>query len=125
MMNTKRLIGLAALAAIGAWPALAQTATDTAAVVTDAAAAAPAVVVKVAPPSGVWETAPPPAEGYVWSAGYFQWKGDRYAWTAGEWLPLRAGFDYRQRHWVQRDDGLWTLMGGDWVRKTEQVARHK
>ncbi len=42
MMNTKRLIGLAALAAIGAWPALAQTATDTAAVVTDAAAAAPA-----------------------------------------------------------------------------------
>ena len=122
-MNSKTF--LVAVLAAGTLMALGNMPARAAPRVTPAAAAAPAVVVKVAPPSGVWETAPPPAEGYVWSAGYFQWKGDRYAWTAGEWLPLRTGFDYRQRHWVQRDDGLWTLTGGDWVRKTEEVARHR
>jgi hypothetical protein len=73
------------------------------------------VAVDVAPPSGTWEGKPPPAEGYIWSTGYYAWKDGRYVWTAGEWVLDRPGFDYRQHTWVQRPDGKWTMTGGDWI----------
>ena len=74
------------------------------------------VAVKVAPPAGSWESTPAPAEGYVWSAGIHQWQDDHYVWVPGEWLALRPGWDYRQRHWAQRADGQWSMTGGDWLR---------
>ena len=84
---------------------------------------APAVVaVDVAPPSGTWEGTPPPAEGYVWSAGYYDWKDGHYVWTKGEWVLAKAGMEYRQHKWVQRADGKWILTGGDWVRRDDDVA---
>jgi hypothetical protein len=85
---------------------------------------APAVVaVEVPPPSGTWEGAPPPAEGYVWSAGYYEWKDGRYQWAKGEWVLIKPGMEYRQHKWVQRADGKWVLTGGDWVRRDDDNDR--
>ena len=89
-------------------------------------AAAPATVaVDVPPPSGTWEGKPPPAEGYVWSTGYYEWKDGRYAWKAGEWVLTKPGMEYRQHKWAQRADGKWVLTGGDWVAPGESVAGTK
>lgn len=91
-----------------------------------AAAAAPrppeVVAVDVPPPSGNWEGKAPPAEGYVWSTGYYEWKNGRYAWKPGEWVLAREGMEYRQHKWVQRPDHKWILTGGDWVPQHESVA---
>ena len=80
------------------------------------------VAVDVAPPSGSWEKKVEPANGHVWSAGYYEWKDGRYAWKAGEWVLARDGMEYRQHKWVQRADGKWILTGGDWVAEREKVA---
>lgn len=87
-----------------------------------AKAAPPEVAVDVPPPSGTWETSPAPANGHVWSAGYYEWKGDRYSWKPGEWVLSREGMEYRQRKWVQRADGKWILTGGEWVEKPDKTA---
>ncbi|NKE68365.1 hypothetical protein RAMLITH_21335 [Ramlibacter sp. RBP-2] len=80
------------------------------------------VAVDVPPPSGTWEPSPAPANGHVWSAGYYDWTGDRYQWKPGEWVLAKEGMEYRQRKWVQRADGKWILTGGDWVEKPDNVA---
>ena len=87
--------------------------------------AAATVAVDVPPPSGTWEGKPPPAEGYVWSTGYYQWKDGRYAWKPGEWVLIKPGMEYRQHKWAQRADGKWVLTGGDWVAPGESVAGTK
>lgn len=87
------------------------------------AAKAPEVVaVDVPPPSGNWETAQAPANGHIWSSGYYEWKDGHYAWKQGEWVLAREGMQYRQRKWVQRTDGKWILTGGDWVSGPDKVA---
>lgn len=80
------------------------------------------VAVDVPPPSGTWEPSPAPANGHVWSAGYYEWTGERYQWKPGQWVLAREGMEYRQRRWVQRPDGKWILTGGDWVDKPDSVA---
>lgn len=72
-------------------------------------------VTSVPPPSGQWEGTPPPAEGWIWRAGFYQWKDGRYQWKPGEWILDRAGFDFRQYQWVPAGEGKWKLEGGDWV----------
>jgi hypothetical protein len=72
-------------------------------------------VVTVAPPSGQWEGKPPPAEGWVWRAGYYEWKDDRFQWKPGEWILDKEGMDFRQYSWVPTGDGKWKLVGGDWI----------
>lgn len=90
------------------------------------AAAAPEVVaVDVAPPSGTWEAKPAPANGHLWSSGYYEWKDGRYAWKPGEWVLAREGMEYRQHQWKQRADGKWILTGGDWVTPKDSVAQKK
>jgi hypothetical protein len=81
------------------------------------------VAVDVPPPSGTWETPQAPANGHIWSAGYYEWKDGHYAWKQGEWILDREGMDYRQHKWVQRADGKYVLTGGDWV--SEKVAGTK
>lgn len=91
-----------------------------------AAARAPeAVAVDVPPPSGNWEPSVPPANGHVFSAGYYEWKDGHYQWKKGEWVLAREGMEYRQHKWVQRADGKWILTGGDWVGRGESVAGSK
>ena len=81
------------------------------------------VAVDVPPPSGTWESPQAPANGHVWSAGYYEWKDGHYAWKQGEWILDKEGMDYRQHKWVQRADGKYILTGGDWV--SEKVAGAK
>lgn len=73
------------------------------------------VITSVKPPSGQWEGKPPPAEGWVWSAGYYEWKDGRYQWKAGQWVLDKPGMDYRQHQWIEAGEGKWKLIGGDWV----------
>ena len=93
------------------------------------APAKPAVVAKadtavdVPPPSGTWETAQAPANGHVWSSGYYEWKDGHYAWKKGEWVLLKEGMEYRQHKWAQRADGKWVLTGGDWVPAGDKVSK--
>ena len=88
-----------------------------------AAARVPDVVaVDVAPPSGTWEAGQAPANGHIWSSGYYEWKDGRYAWKQGEWVLDRPGMEYRQHKWVQRADSKWILTGGDWVNPQDRVA---
>jgi len=74
-----------------------------------------AVVVTVKPPSGQWEGNPPPAEGWVWRAGYYDWDGERFVWKKGEWILDKPDMDFRQYEWVEAGEGKWKLVGGDWV----------
>lgn len=87
-----------------------------------AAAKVQEVAVDVPPPSGSWETPQAPANGHIWSGGYYEWKDGRYAWKQGEWILDKPGMDYRQHKWAQRADGKWVLTGGDW---SEKVAGAK
>lgn len=115
-MQNHILLALAAIACLSLAP-------DAAARKPAAASKPPAeVAVDVPPPSGSWEPSPAPANGHVWSAGYFEWKGDRYAWKPGAWVPAREGMEYRQHQWVRRADGRWILTGGEWVAKPDNVA---
>ncbi|MFC5500295.1 hypothetical protein ACFPOE_22320 [Caenimonas terrae] len=82
-----------------------------------------AVAVDVAPPSGSWESPQAPANGHIWSSGYYEWKDGHYTWKQGEWILDKPGMDYRQHKWAQRADGKWVLTGGDWV--SEKVAGSK
>jgi hypothetical protein len=85
-------------------------------------AAAEPVAVDVPPPSGTWEPKAEPANGHIWSAGFYEWKDGRYAWKPGEWVLAKPGMEYRQHKWVQRADGKWVLSGGDWVKPQDNMA---
>ena len=45
------------------------------------------VSVGIAPPAiPVYEQAPWPGEGYIWTPGYWAWTGDEYTWVEGAWV---------------------------------------
>lgn len=90
--------------------------------VSAAPVAAEVVAVDVPPPSGTWEPAVAPANGHIWSGGYYEWKDGHFAWKQGEWVLARAGMEYRQHKWVKRADGKYVLTGGDWVNPQDKVA---
>lgn len=114
-MNNKLLLALVMTAA-------ATVAIDANAKKPVPAKAADVVAVDVPPPSGNWEAMQAPANGHIWSSGYYEWKDGHYAWKQGEWVLAREGMEYRQRKWVQRADGKWILTGGDWVNPGDKVA---
>jgi hypothetical protein len=70
--------------------------------------------------------APPPAplisedpglrEGYVWAPGQWLVVNGKYMWQNGQWLPARPGYAWQAPQWQQRSDGLWYMVGGNWVR---------
>ena len=84
---------------------------------TAAAHAQYGAIVSVAPPAPRYEVVPAPRSGWVWAPGHWQWQGNEYVWVQGQWLRDRAGYDYRERRWVQRANGEWILVGGDWERR--------
>jgi hypothetical protein len=57
------------------------------------------------PPLLNYEQAPCPDDGYLWTPGYWGWRGAGYYWVPGAWVqPPRAGL-----LWTP---GYWTFMGG-------------
>lgn len=74
-------------------------------------------VVPVAPPPPVVEAyGAPPAPGYIWIGGYWNWVGGRHVWVGGHWVHGRPGYRWVPHHWV-RARGGWRLAGGHWARR--------
>lgn len=109
-MNHKTL--LAAALAGGALMGLSPLAQAVPAVV----ATPPQLVVQAAPPAPIYESAPAPREGFIWAPGHYEWRDGRYVWLSGRWLADRPGWEWDEARWIQRSDGSWQLVGGQWVR---------
>ena len=69
--------------------------------------------VRVAPPPPRHEIVPVRRPGYVWSSGYWDWRGHRHVWVTGHWERVRHGYAYRSPEWVQEGD-RWVLHRGAW-----------
>lgn len=105
-MFKKTLLG--ALLAAGSLLSLVPTAAD----------AQYSAVVRVGPPPPLQEVVPADRPGFVWAPGHYDWRDGQYVWIRGHWMPQREGYVYREPRWIQRPDGDWALVGGDWVPST-------
>ena len=77
-------------------------------------------IVQVAPPAPRAEVVPSARPGWVWAPGHYEWRGNEYTWVEGHWMRDRAGYEYREPRWVQRADGSWQLVGGNWEQRMAQ-----
>lgn len=84
---------------------------------------APAVTVYAAPPAPLVEyRSLPPAQGYLWLDGYWNWGGAHYAWVPGRWVNPPPGQVWAPRVW-QRDGERWHSHGGHWEEHREDRRR--
>ncbi|MFT3698984.1 MAG: IPT/TIG domain-containing protein [Kofleriaceae bacterium] len=67
-----------------------------------------------APPPPRAENQGPAKAGFVWVAGSWDWKGDKWDWVPGHWERERAGKKWRPREWHE-ESGTWVLVDGDWI----------
>ena len=73
-----------------------------------------------------YEVIPEPRNGYVWSDGHWQWRGDRHVWIVGNWQPERPGYAYSQPQWVQRQGGRgWDYRASRWDRDGDGVPNRQ
>ena len=77
-------------------------------------------VVSVAPPPPRHEVMPGPREGWVWAPGHYEWRHGEYRWEEGHWMRQRVGYEYREPRWVQRGNGEWVLVGGNWEHRADR-----
>jgi YXWGXW repeat-containing protein len=80
-----------------------------------AALAAPVIDLRVGPPPPRVEVMPAARPGYVWVPGYWDWRGGRHYWVAGNWVRERRGYVYAPPAWVE-EGGHWRLHRGAWGR---------
>jgi hypothetical protein len=66
-----------------------------------------------APPAPMYERAPAVRRGYVWSPGYWDWRGHRHYWVPGSYIVERPGYVYAPPAWHQRG-GRWYMQQGGW-----------
>ena len=78
-------------------------------------ASAPVFEVRVGPPAPRHEVVQAPRHGWVWSPGYWDWRGRHYRWVAGSWVRERPGYVYSQPTWVE-EGGHWHLVAAAWAR---------
>lgn len=70
--------------------------------------------VMVAPPAPRMEyVGPPPAAGYIWISGYWNWVGTRHEWSPGHWEAPRPGYRWAPHQW-EREGDHWRQSGGRW-----------
>jgi hypothetical protein len=84
----------------------------------------PAATVYAAPPQPLVEyRGLPPALGYVWLDGYWNWAGVRYDWIPGRWINPPPGRVWVPRVW-RRDGDRWHSHGGFWEphRQVQRLA---
>jgi hypothetical protein len=74
-----------------------------------------ATIAVAPPPAPVEYVGAPPAAGYVWIGGYWNWVGGRHVWVAGRWEAGRPGYHWTANRWVQVAGG-WRFAAGRWVR---------
>ena len=67
------------------------------------------VVERVEPPPApvarVEVPGPPPASGYVWVPGYWDWNGHDYVWISGRYETVRTDAVFVAGHWQKTDTG--------------------
>lgn len=55
-----------------------------------------------------------PGPGYVWTNGYWAWRGGRYYWVDGRWVrPPRGRHQWVEGGW-NRDGRAWRYREGRW-----------
>jgi hypothetical protein len=73
--------------------------------------------VAVAPPAPQVEVyGAPPAAGYFWVGGYWNWTGSTHVWVGGHWEAPRPGFRWVPHRWVHEPGG-WRFAEGHWARR--------
>ena len=76
-----------------------------------------------APPSPRVEySGVPPASGYVWMSGFWNWVGGRHEWAPGHWEAPRPGYAWIPHQWEQ-DGQHWRLNEGRWQPHTDHGER--
>lgn len=73
------------------------------------------VVMVEPPPVRIERPGPPPAVGYLWIDGFWNWSGGRHVWMPGHWEPRRAGERWEPHRWERSHRG-WEPRGGRWYR---------
>ena len=76
--------------------------------------------VNIPPPPLRHEVFPAPRHGYIWVAGYWDWRGRHHRWIAGHWLRERVGYRYHPHRWDQRED-VWYASPGRWDRDGDGI----
>src|SRR5271170_3001714 len=73
------------------------------------------ISVHVGPPAlRVYVQPPCPAEGYIWTPGYWGYRAGAYVWTPGAWvLPAQPGLLFTPGYW-DLVDGVYLWRGGHW-----------
>ncbi len=72
------------------------------------------LVTQEPPPVRVETRTVAPGPSYVWTNGYWQWTGARYAWVPGHWVERpRPAAVWVEGHWVRRPGG-WIWVAGHW-----------
>ena len=90
------------------------------ATISASAVAASYIDVRVGPPPPHYEVVPAARPGYMWSPGYWDWRGHRHVWVNGHWERARHGYVYHEPRWVQ-DGDRWRLHRGAWDRDHDGV----
>ena len=57
-----------------------------------------------------------PRPGFVWVRGYWDWRGDQWAWMPGHYERERVGYIWRDPRWEPRD-GVYVRVEGTWVNR--------
>ena len=70
-------------------------------------------VVVAPPPLRAEYPGPPPAVGYIWIGGNWNWTGRRHEWAPGHWEAPRPGYNWVPHNW-ERDGERWRQSGGRW-----------
>jgi hypothetical protein len=73
------------------------------------------ITTQIEPPPLKVELAPPARDGYVWSAGHWEWSGRSYYWVSGSWVVQRRGSHYVGNSW-EKVGAEWHFVRGHWER---------
>lgn len=80
-----------------------------------AKAAAIDVYVTVPPPSAPTNAAAPARPGYVWTPGYYAFRGVDYVWVEGGYVAARPGYVWVADRW-DGERGRYRFVPGRWAR---------
>ncbi len=81
---------------------------------TQTAPTLPIVTTDEPPPLRQDAQPPLPAEGYLWTPGYWRWGPGRYVWVSGLWVrPPGAGLLWTPGYWI-RQSGGYAFQPGHW-----------
>jgi hypothetical protein len=102
-MTTRKFLAIA-LAAASLYTVPAEARTDV------------GIVLNFGPPPVRFEPAPAFRPGYVWVAGYWDWRYHRHVWVPGHYVRARPGYAWHNGHWVHRH-GRYALVRPGWQRR--------